>query len=60
VITRVGIQKALEVAPSGEVHDLVDSQKRERVLWACLVQARVAYTHSPLPTLFGHENYIVC
>jgi hypothetical protein len=58
VVARVGIQKTYELTPHSKVYNLVNSGERERILHACLVQACVIYTHSPLLILFRHKGWV--
>jgi hypothetical protein len=60
VVAWVGILETQEFTPGNEVHDLVDSWERERILWACLVQACVIYAHPPFPILSCHKYQIGC
>jgi hypothetical protein len=32
--------------------------EREKILWACLIQACVINTHPPFPVMFWNENWV--
>jgi hypothetical protein len=58
VVTQLGIQKTQELTPGSEVHNLIDSGKREMIFRTCLVQAFVISTHPPFPIIIRHKNWI--
>jgi hypothetical protein len=58
VIARVGVQETVELTPSHEVYNLVNTGKGKWIFWACLVQAHVVNAHTPFPLLSWYKNQI--
>jgi hypothetical protein len=59
VITGVCVQEGKELAPSGRVHDLINTRERKGVLAACLIEPSVVDTH-PLDLVLLLNKHGIC
>ena len=58
MVPGVRIKEAEGFAPRDRVDYLVYAWQTKWILWACLVETRIVYTHPPFPALLSYKNGI--